>query len=158
MKRLWQILNMPLVVAFLSIVAVFGLLYLNLFRIFSIFDQDHKRRNEIEALGRLQIVSFAEVESPTNAPQKYVGRLRNNSSFIVDEVEAAICAYDTDGKLKDVLSRKLTGIGKVAPDQERDFFVDRTYEWDGRAGEYFRVQAAKTTVSIVAANVTEAMK
>jgi hypothetical protein len=94
------------------------------------FDQDQKRRNEIEALGRLQLVSFSEVQTATNAPQKYVGTIRNNSSFIVHDVLAAVCSYDSEGKLSDVLSRKLEGIGSVAPEHKREFYLDRVYDWD----------------------------
>ena len=99
MKNLWRLLNTPIVVALLSIAVVGALLNLKLFSLVSRFDEAQKRRSEIEALGRLQIMSFAEVESPTNAPQRYVGKLRNNSSFIVDDIEAAICTYDEAGNL-----------------------------------------------------------
>ena len=155
MNKLWKFVNQPLVVAILSIVIVFVFLFANVFRIFSLFDEDPRRRNEIEALGRLQLVSFAESQTPTNAPQKYVGTLRNNSSFIVHDIEAAICTYDADGELKDVISRKLEGIGALPPDQERKFYVDRTYDWDSRSSHYLRIEADETTISFVATGTTE---
>lgn len=154
MKKLWEFLNKPLIVAILSIALVLGLLRFGVSGLLSMFDENQKQRDQVEALGHLQVVSFAETETPTNAPQKYVGIVRNNSQFIVHNVEAAICAYDAQGKLIDVISRKLSGIGSIPPEQQREFYVERIGDYEGRTA-YTKLEAAKTTIAFVAAEVTK---
>lgn len=157
MSKLWQFVNSPIIVTVIAVVAVFGLMGFGIIRMVSKFGDDPKQRNQIEALGRLQLISFAESDVSTNAPQKYIGKIRNNSSFIVHDVEAAICVYDAENKLTDVISRKLCGIGSIGPEQEREFYVERIYDWDGRA-DHLKIQGTRTTIAFVAAEVTKTEK
>ena len=155
MKRLWQFLNAPLIVAFISIGLVLGLMALNLHRIFNLFDQSETQRNQIEALGRLQLISFAEAETATNAPQKYVGTIRNNSAFIVRDVKAAVCAYDAQGNLMDVLARDLSAIGSIPPGQQREFYIERINDWGDERTPSAKLSADKTTITFVDTRVTK---
>jgi hypothetical protein len=155
MKKIWIFLNTPLVVALISIALVAILLSVSVLRLLFAFDEDDKRRREVEAIGRLQLVSFVEAERIPGLPQRYIGMIRNNSSFIMQSIEAAICVYDADGALIDVLSRALEGVGTLEPGAERAFTVDRVYDWDSRVETDIWVQGASTTMTFVATQTTE---
>lgn len=154
MKKFWQLLNSPMVVAVVSIVLFFSVMHWGFRGLTDLFGTKANRQNQIEALGRLQLISFAEAPAVTNRAQKYVGQLRNNSEFIVNDIEGAVCSYDEGGNLIDVISQKLDGVGSLAPRQTREFFVERYNPYEGRQPD-IRIEAAKSTIAFVDISVTE---
>jgi hypothetical protein len=159
MKQLWQFINMPIIVAIISIAVVIGTLRFGLANLFRPFDSDSKRRDQIEALGRLQLISFAEVDVPTNSLQKFVGEFRNNSQFIIENVEATICFYDKTGKLIDLFSHRLSGTGPIPPDGSAKFYTERGSDRDSFGiPESIKGEGVKTTISFVDLEVTKPSK
>lgn len=152
MKQAWKLLNSPIIVAFLSIAVVWGMIGFGMMSFFSVFDQDEEERMEANALGRLELVSFSEVETAPGEPQKFVGEFKNHSPFIVHRIEGTICFYNEDGKLIDVLWGPLTGVGKVFPDGSGKFSLSRSFEPiddSGPSSRPVRGEGIRTTFAFV---------
>ncbi len=124
-KAIWQFLNSPLVVAFLTVLLIVVLFKIGTARIFSPFNPRDTQRSKVEALGRLELISFSEVEVPAETPQKFIGEFRNHSRFIVSSVQGTVCFFGVDGEIVDVISQRLEGIGSVAPGESRKFYLER---------------------------------
>jgi hypothetical protein len=159
MKKAWKLLNSPIIVAFLSIAVVSGMLRLGFMDLFSVFDQDDERRKEADALGRLELVSFSEVQAAPGESQKFVGEFKNHSPFIVQDIQGTICFYNGNGKLIDVLSGPLTGVGKVPPNGSGTFSLSRDFEPiddSGPSSQPVRGDGVRTTFTFVDLVVIEA--
>jgi len=112
-NTIWQFLNSPVIVALLTVLFVVAMFNIGTARLFSPFRADDVQRNKIEALGRQELILVSGVNVPTNAPQKFVGEFRNHSRFIVQSIQGTVCFFDVDGKLIDVISKRLDGVGSV---------------------------------------------
>jgi hypothetical protein len=87
------------------------------------FSTDELQR--LDTLGRLQLLSFAEVETPEDHAQKFIGRVRNNSSKLVTGITAAVGFYDDTKTLKDLFTERLKDVSLLKPGQEADFEIVR---------------------------------
>ncbi len=157
-KKLWLSLNAPLPVGIICILLIAGLIGIGMLWLGRNLREDDERRDEIEALGRLQVLSFAKAGGTGAGPHKYVGKMRNNSRFIVYNVQAAVCAYDANDKLQDVTDCTVQGIGRLAPGQEREFYVERHFRDDeeGWGGdEPLKIEGEKVTINLVATDTAE---
>ena len=156
-KAIWQFLNYPLVVAFLTVLFILVLFRVGAGWIFLRADIEELGRNRIEALGRLELVSFSEVEVPVGNPQKFVGEFRNHSRFVVDNVQGTVCFFSAGGELVDVISRRLEGIGYVAPGESRRFYLERSNDrgsWE--VPEPATRDGVRTTITFVNLDATKA--
>ena len=156
MKRLWHILNSPLIVATISIALVLGLTRFGIQSLFTGLRGDEQRQDQVEALGRLELLSFSTAKTPSNVPQKYVGRIRNHSQFILHNIRGTICFYDQEGELIDVISQELSGVGHVPPNATREFYIQRQTHGDGALDEQADLNTLKMKITFVDLDVTEA--
>lgn len=153
MKSIWSFLNSPLIVAGLSILVVTAMIKSCSRDFLPLFGSSERTRREVEALGRLQLLSFNEVEVSTNAPQKFVGTLRKNSRFILERIEGTVCFYNESGRLIDIISNRLSGLGAIAPGESREFYVERPGT-DGSAALTKKVKGTvKTEMKFVSVDV-----
>ena len=115
-----------------------------------------KQHRKIEALGRQELISFSEVAVPTNTPQKFVGELLTHSRFIVDRIQGTVCFFDKDGKLLDVISTTLEGVGSVPPGESRKFYLERVGRRDyAETPEQVKEYGVRTSISFVDLDATE---
>lgn len=155
-KMTWQFLNSPVVVAFLTVLLVVVLFKIGTTRLFSPFDTHGMQRNKVEALGRLELLSFSEVQVPANSPQKFVGEIRNHSRFIVSSIQGTVCFFDATGDLVDVISQQLNGIGAVPPGESRKFYLERKgYRDSFEIPELAKGKGVRTTIAFVYLETTE---
>ena len=158
-KAIWQFLNSPVVVAFLTVLFVVVLFKVGTARLFSPFNTKDTQRDKIEALGRQALISFAEVDVPTNTPQKFVGELRNHSRFIVHNIQGTVCFFGADGELVDVISQRLDGIGSVPPGGSRKFYLVREgYRDSFEVPELVKGDGVRSTITFVDLEATEPPK
>ncbi len=71
---------------------------------------DGENTQRVETLSRLQLLTFAEVATPEDHVQKFVGKVRNNSSNLVTSITAAVGFYDEAKTLKDLFTERLDGV------------------------------------------------
>lgn len=99
---------------------------------------------QVEALARLQLMSFSEVSTPDDHVQKFVGKIRNNSSALVTSVTGAVGFYDETKTLKDLFTGRLEGVSLLKPGEEVEFAIVRSNE---------RSQAGSKPVKTVSSHV-----
>jgi hypothetical protein len=156
-KTIWQFLNSPVIVALLTVLFVVVVFKIGTARLFSPFNADDAQGNKIEALGRQELIFFSGVTVATNAPQKFVGEFRNHSRFIVQNIQGTVCFFDVDGKLIDVISKRLDGVGSVPPGESRKFYLERA----GYRADLFEVpevvtrEGVRTTITFVDLEATK---
>ena len=129
MKKLWTVLNAPLSVTLIAALFLFLLIRVGSCAADSLFDED--RKAQINALGRLQLVSFTRVrpsgvELGDRSQDEFVGAVRNNGRVIVHDIQATICFYHVDGRLLRVATGRLAGVGLLGPGEAREFRVNPT--------------------------------
>ena len=83
---------------------------------------DLNQASRAQSLPRLQLVQFKEI--PGSVPLKFVGRIRNNSTFVLSDVEVALCFFDANDELLDVVTPDLRGVGLLSPQQETHFAIE----------------------------------
>lgn len=79
----------------------------------------------VETLAHLQLLTFAEVSTADDHVQKYVGKVRNNSSSLITNITGAVGFYDEDKVLKDLFTERLEGISLLKPGEEAAFAIVR---------------------------------
>jgi hypothetical protein len=121
MKKVWEVLNSRLI----SMVIANSALVLFLYILFRILVPDTAPIEDdsvkLDTLAHLQMLEFREVPAEASDLQRFVGRFRNNSSYIIQRVIVAACRYNSANQLIDVRERKLEGVGVVAPGAEAPF-------------------------------------
>jgi hypothetical protein len=149
-NKIWNGLNSPIVVALLTVSVLAFMFKIWTGTLFSSFDSDDAWNRRIEALGKLEVVSFGEVELAEKSKRRFVGSVRNHSNFVVADLKGTVCLYDTEGELVDVISRELEGIGSLNPGESSEFYLNDSNNSDSYS-EHSSTPEGKfrTTITIV---------
>ena len=154
MKKIWSFINTPVIVAIESALFVALLGFIAYKSLLAAFLGGDTRDHRIEALSKIDVVSFSEAPANPKENQKFIGTLKNHSPFIVTEIQGSVCFYSKEGKLIDVFTNPLQGIGTLEPGGSREFSILLT-----RGGEAssvgLNVIGFKTEVKLVDAKVEE---
>lgn len=124
--HIWRFLNSRFVSSLCAAVVLLIGIWLSLRPLRNIVlpvEGDNLQR--VEALARLQLLSFAEVSTPDGHAQKFVGKVRNNSSALVTSITSAVGFYDENKTLKDLFTERLDGVSLLKPGQEAEFAIVR---------------------------------
>lgn len=148
MKTIWAFLNAPVIVAFEAAILMAVLVVLGFRNISKALNADNTRSNRIVALSKIEIVSFSEAPTSPAEPQKFIGTIKNHSSFILREISGSACFYSEDGKLTNVFTNRLDGIGTLAPDGSREFALELRRDRDS-AGSEPKIAGFKMELKIV---------
>jgi hypothetical protein len=152
MKQLWRFINSPVVVVIEGALLLALLGFIGYKSLWGAFTAGDTKKNRIEALSKIEIISFSEAATGPKETQKFIGKLRNHSPFIVKELQGSVCFYSEDGKLIDVFTNPLDGIGTLAPDGNREFSICLRRDRDASGSEP-KVIGYKTEVKLVDATV-----
>lgn len=152
MKRIWAFLNAPVIVVTEAAILL-GILGFSGFRqVSKAFDTDDTRTHRIEALSKIELVSFSEVVTGAGQAQKFIGTIRNHSSYILKGLTGSVCFYSEDGRLTDVFTEPLDGIGTLGPNGSREFSIslggDRDASSDGPKAAGVKVEVKIVDVVI----------
>lgn len=123
MRKLWTFVNSPLVAVLIGVVALVGTTYMivsNL-SVWSLFSRDDQRR--ADALSRMEIRTMEMTTNMNGRIDRCVGTLRNNSSYIVSDIDIALCLFDATNHLSDVVRQRVVTVGLMAPGKEAHFSV-----------------------------------
>lgn len=128
---------------FLAVLGVLGFQ-----KISKALNADDTRANRIVALSEIEIVSFSEAPTSPAEARKFIGTIRNHSPFILRELTGSACFYSEDGKLTNVFTNRLDGIGTLAPDGSREFALELRQDRDSSGSEP-KIAGCKIELKIV---------
>ena len=139
MKKLWTFLNCPLVVALMVVALTAAAVRYGFNHAFNSLAEPTTNNRNLEALGRLELVSLVEVQGN---PSKYVGELKNHSGHAIGSIQGTLCLWDSEGTLVDAYTQYLGGIGDLPAGDSRNFSVERQSEYGGDMSESEVVEPA----------------
>jgi len=152
MKQLWQFINAPVIVVLEGTILLALLGFIGYKSLSGAFTGGDTKSNRIEALSKIEIISYSEAPTGPKETQKFIGKLKNHSPFIVKELQGSVCFYSEEGKLIDVFTNPLEGIGTLAPDGTREFSISVRGDRDISDSKP-KITAYKTEVKLVDAAV-----
>jgi hypothetical protein len=125
-NKIWNGLNSPIVVALVSVFVLAFMFKMWTGGLFSSFDSDDAWSRRIEALGQQEVISFKEMDLSEKTERRFVGKIRNHSGYVVEDLKGTVCLYDMEGELVDVISRELEGVGSLNPGESSEFYLNQS--------------------------------
>ncbi len=87
--RIWSALNSRFVASLFAVVVFLGAAWFGLRPLLSLSFLNNDDFRRVDTLAHLQLLSFAETPTSENHAQKFVGRVRNNSTNLVTSITGA---------------------------------------------------------------------
>ena len=152
--RIWRILNSRFIASLCAVVVLIGAAWVGLGALsgLSLFNNDDFQR--VDTLAHLQLLSFAEIPTSEDRAQKFVGRVRNNSTNLVTSITGAVGFYDDTKTLKDLFTERLDAISLLKPGEEADFVIVRHEGRESANAKPTKTNAPHTELRFVDVSIT----
>lgn len=150
--RIWSLINSRLVVALFTAAVMLTVGWMFLRNFSRAFDNSDSLR--VDTLARIQLLSLREVEVPDGHPQKFVGKVRNNSKLLVTGITGAVAFYDEANALKDLFVQGFDGLSLFGAGQEAEFSISRPNSRDAAGVVPMKTKATRVELRFVDVSIS----